>query len=186
VDSGGFNEDNLILYASGESGSPLPQGYQLVGEEYSEFFGDFLGAFVDPSYFVNRQQVTDRSVYRSVFGCKDHVPKPNILNANCNFKIFQKGTVKQPRGIGHHPLAPVASAALRAVIDRDYSSGNPWLDLSKAMKPIIGVNSFGFRDDDTWGHTNYRRSQNTTSADELDNIMSAYMYGLIIPMSIDR
>jgi len=177
LNSPAFPYDCLILYASGKSGVAQPLGHQFMDEDYREFFSNIAQAAVDSSFYINNVQVSYRPEYDMVWDCQWRYGQGWSLY-DCRWRFGIIGYFPQVSGYGYHLSAPAATDAINAIDSVDFSQGNPWLQLSNAMKNVLGVNSFGYQDDGSRYPTNFKRS-GETEADEYGSLVSRLGFDLL-------
>ncbi|MCH7980207.1 MAG: hypothetical protein IID59_01780 [Proteobacteria bacterium] len=177
LNSPAFPYDCLILFASGKSGVAQPLGHQFMDEDYMEFFSNTAEAAVNPSFYLNNIQVTYRPEYDMRWDCEWRFIGHDFSLYDCRWRIGIVAYTPQVSGYGYHLDAPAATDALNAIDSVDFSQGNPWLQLSNAMKNVLGVNSFGYQDDGSRNPTNYKRNGDTEE-DEYGSLRSRLWFNM--------
>ena len=149
--------DCLILYASGAAGVAEPLGHQFLDEEFNEFFGSVAQAVADPRFYARNTRVRRQPIFRLRVRCPFRFGDGRFQWSlwSCYIEIRRVGFRRQVIGIGYHPSAPSASDAMERIRNDDFSDGNPWKNLSDAVKIALGVDSFGFRPNGTRRRSNY-------------------------------
>lgn len=151
-----YSAEDLVLYASGVPGNAAPAGVQLITDEYKELFSNVMDQMIDPNFYADNTTVSQRVIRHYELVCPFQWYTDFTWNLwACFYDYTGSSTVTQVTGIGYHPSAPAVSDALDAVVDNDFSQGNALKQLSDLLKPVIGVDSFGYQPDGSLAPTNF-------------------------------
>jgi len=170
--SSSYIKDSLILYASGKPYQSQPKGLKFLDEDYARFLNDIALALGNPNYYSENTQVSIRPIYAPSLFCYEWL-QTSLQNLRyCETTVQLVDFEVAYFNIAYHPLAPTVTAAYERLERKDFSAGDPLKALSDAMKPVLGVDSFGFQADGTLADTAY--SDDDDVDDAYDDLMAQF------------
>ncbi|MEL6300074.1 MAG: hypothetical protein AAFR07_00375 [Pseudomonadota bacterium] len=173
----GYSIEELIIYASGQSGVKQPLGVKMIDDVVQQFLGDLTGWAIDEDYFQDRTILLNRIEYDLIVQC-DFFPDTPIFQQwrSCWVVAVPVVTISENTDMFNDDAKDFADK-----LDQIKSQGiNPgsteWGELSDIYEGVFGVPAYGFTSNGQVGAVNY---PDVFDADTLFyRMVSNTLYGL--------